>query len=229
MAEVNDYIVDFKEWTVPTKWDDITLRQFEELERYYADKDKKFDVREVIHILCDKTVDEVNALPIEFLEIITTHLAFIHTDIDVEPSAMVEIGGERYAVNVQERLKVGEYVATDTIIKGDPYDYSSILAVLCRKDGEVYDSKFEAELFDNRKEMFSNAPITKIMPIIAFFLVCYAISTHLTNLYSTIEENLKDIAKSLENLENVGVWKKLYLRWRMKALQKRLKSSVKYT
>ena len=47
-----------------------------------------------------------------------------------------------------EKLKTGEFVAIDTILKSDPHDYISIFAVLCRKDGEIYDSKFEAEEFD---------------------------------------------------------------------------------
>ena len=64
-----DEIIDYGKWTVPTRWEDVTLKQFQEVERYYEDKDKKFDVREVLEIFTNHTRDEINALPIEFLEI----------------------------------------------------------------------------------------------------------------------------------------------------------------
>ena len=69
--------IDYGSWTVPTSWDDITLKMFEDIERYYSDKDKNFDAREVLHIFTNKTVEEINELPIEITEILMNKLLFL--------------------------------------------------------------------------------------------------------------------------------------------------------
>lgn len=218
--------IDYGSWTIPSSWDEITLKQFQDIERYYADKDKKFDAREVLHIFTNKTVDEINALPLELTEILMNKLLFLQEKPkEQEPSNKIKIDGEEYIINVMEKLKTGEYVTVDTILKNDKFDYSSIFAVLCRKNGEVYDSKFEAELFEKRKEMFEKQPITKILPIIGFFLNLYVMLKIPSQLYSEVEAELNRIQKHIETSEKIGVFRKHYLKWRMRKLQKLLKSS----
>ena len=46
----NENVIDFGSWTVPTSWEEITLKQFQEIEKYYSNKDKDFDIRDVLHI-----------------------------------------------------------------------------------------------------------------------------------------------------------------------------------
>ena len=58
----NENVIDFGSWTVPTSWDELTLKQFQEIEKYYSNKDKDFDIREVLHIFTNKTEDEIKAL-----------------------------------------------------------------------------------------------------------------------------------------------------------------------
>ena len=223
--EDNNIIKDFGEWNCPTKWDDVTLKIYQEIDKYYKDKDKKFDVRDVLHILTNKSDDEINELPAEFLDTILTHLIFLTTTPEVgEPSNKIKIDGEVYMVNVMENLKLGEYVAVDNVIKADASDYASILAILCRKEGEVDDSKFEAEVFEKRKEMFENQPVTKILPLISFFLDLYMVSKIPSQLFSAVEEGINLIQQSIKNSENLGAFKKLSLNWQMKKLRKSLKS-----
>lgn len=218
--------IDYGKWNIPTSWDDITLKMFEDIERYYSDTDKKFDAREVLHIFTDKSIDEINELPIEITEMLMNKLLFLQEKPkDVEASNKVKIDGEEYVINVMEKLKTGEYISIDTIMKGDKYDYGSILAVICRKEGEVYDSKFEAELFEQRKEMFEKQPITKILPIIGFFLNLYVTLRIPTQLSLEVEAELNRIQKRIETSERLGVFRRRYLNWRMKRLKKLLKSS----
>lgn len=218
--------IDYGSWTIPSSWDEITLKQFQDIERYYDDKDKKFDAREVLHIFTNKTVDEINALPLELTEILMNKLLFLQEKPkEQEPSNKIKIDGEEYIINVMEKLKTGEYVTVDTIMKGDKYDYASILAVLCRKNGEIYDSKFEAEVFEQRKEMFENQPIMKILPIIGFFLNLYVMLRIPSQLSLEVEAELNRIQKRIETSERIGVFRKRYLNWRMKRLKKLLKSS----
>ena len=216
----------FGDWNVPTSWDDITLKKFQEINKYYSDKDKEFDVREIIHIMTDKTIDEVNELPAEFLQIIMEKLSFLQVEPEQqEPSNKIEINNEIYQINFMEKLKTGEYVSVDNILKADKNDYASILAILCRKEGEIYDSKFEAELFEQRKKLFEEQPITKVLPIIGFFLNLYILSVTPSQLYSQVEEELNRIQKSIKTSTEIGVFKKHCLNWRMKKLKKLLRSN----
>jgi len=218
--------IDYGQWTVPTSWDEITLKMFEDIERYYDDKDKKFDARDVLQIFTNKSMDEINALPMELTEMLMDKLLFLQEKPqDVEPSNKVKIDGEEYIINVMEKLKTGEYVTIDTILKGDKYDYGSILAVICRKKDEVYDSKFEAEVFENRKEMWERQPIMKIMPTLGFFLNLYMTLRIPTQLSLEVEEELNRIQRRIETSEKLGAFRKRYLNWRMRRLRKLLKSS----
>ena len=218
--------IDYGSWNIPTSWNDVSLKMFSAIERYYDDKDKKFDARQVLHIFTNKTVDEINALPLELTEILMNKLLFLQEKPkEQEPSNKIKIDGEEYIINVMEKLKTGEYVTVDTILKNDKFDYGAILAVICRKEGEVYDSKFEAELFEKRKEMFEKQPITKILPVIAFFLNLYVMLKIPSQLYSEVEAELNRIQKHIETSEKIGVFRKHYLKWRMRKLQKLLKSN----
>lgn len=222
----NENIIDFGKWTVPTKWEDVTLEMFQKIEKYYSDKDKDFDVREVLDIFTNKSRDEINQLPINFAEKLMNELSFLKEQPQYgDASPKIEIDGEEYSINVMEKLKTGEYVAIDTILKNDSHDYISILAVLCRKNGEIYDSKFEAEVFEERQKLFAKQPIMKIMPLISFFLNLYIVRKTHSLLYSEVEEGLNLIQQNIDNSENLGVFKRRSLNSQMKKLRKLLKSN----
>ena len=223
--EDKEIIKDFGEIKVPRSWDDITLKVYQEIERYYKDKDKEFDVRDVLHILTNRSEDEINELPAEFLDIILTHLVFLVTTPEVgEETNKIEIDGVEYSINIMEKLKLGEYVAIDNVLKADSSDYASILAILCRKEGEAYDSRFEAEEFEKRKEMFEKQPVTSILPIIGFFLNLYIVLGKHSQLYSLVEEGINHIQQNIDNSQKIGVSKRLSLNWQMRKLRKSLKS-----
>ena len=218
--------IDFGEWIVPTSWDEVTLKQFQEIERYYADKESGFDARDVIHILCNKTIDEVNMLPIQFSEKIMEKLLFLQEKpTEEKPSNSIVIDGEKYSINYMEKLKLGEYVSVDSLLKEDRFNYAAFLAILCRKDGEVYDSKFEAEMLDDRIKMFEGISIVKVLPIVNFFLNLYIVSQIPTQLSLEVEEVLNHIAQSIDSSHKIGAFRKRYLKWRMNRLRKSLNSS----
>lgn len=222
----NENVIDLGKWTVPTKWEDVTLEMFQKIEKYYSGKEKDFDVREVLDIFTDHTRDEIDQLPINFTDKLLNELSFLKEQPDYgDASPKIEIDGEEYCINVMEKLKTGEYVAIDTILKNDSHDYISILAVLCRKNGEIYDSKFEAEVFEERQKLFAKQPIMKIMPLISFFLSLYIVRMTHSLLYSEVEEGLNLIQQNIDNSENLGVFKRRSLNSQMKKLRKLLKSN----
>lgn len=219
-------IIDFGTFSVPTRWEDLDLATYSEIERYYGDEDKKFDVREVLHIFTHKTVDEINQLPAEFMQILLEKLSFLETKPEIaEPSNKIIVNGEEYMINIFEKMKTGEYVASDAVIKGDKHDYASILAILCRKKDEVYDSHFEAELFEKRREMWGKQPVVKILPLVNFFLQLWYVQGMNSQLYSQVEEAVNHIQQNIDNSPKIGVFKRLYLNWRMKKLKRLLKSN----
>ena len=221
----NENVIDFGSWTVPTSWDELTLKQFQEIEKYYSDKDKNFDVREVLDIFTDHTRDEIDQLPINFTDKLLNELSFLKEQPKYgDASASIEIDGEKYSINVMEKLKTGEYVAIDTILKSDPHDYISILAVLCRKNGEIYDSKFEAEVFEDRQKLFAKQSIIKIMPLISFFLSLYILRMTHSQLYSEVEEGLNLMEQNIESSRANGDLSALSTRRLMKKLRKLRKS-----
>lgn len=222
----NENVIDLGKWTVPTKWEDVTLEMFQKIEKYYSDKDKDFDVRDVLDIFTNHTRDEIDQLPINFTEKLMNELSFLKEQPQYgDASPKIEIDGEEYCINVMEKLKTGEYVAIDTILKNDSHDYISILAVLCRKNGEIYDSKFEAEVFEERQKLFAKQPVLKIMPLVSFFLSLYIVRKTHSLLYSEVEEGLNLIQQNIDNSENLGVFKRRSLNSQMKKLRKLLKSN----
>lgn len=220
-----EIVKDFGNIICPTSWDDVTLAQYEKIERYYEDKEKKFDILDVIDIFIDKDKDYIMSLPSEFLDIILNKLSFLQNQPKIDkPDNKITIDGETYAINTQEKLKLGEYTSVDNIMKGNKHDYASILAVLCRKDGEIYNSKFEAEVFESRKEMFEKQPVVKILTLISFFINCYMILELPTLLSLKVEEEANHILQAIKNSTNLGAFKKSYMIWQTKKCLKSIKS-----
>lgn len=224
MMNDENIIIDLGVWNLPKSWDDVTLAKFSNLQRIKGEGEAQ--IYDLLQALCDKTKDEVMQLPIEFVEKMLNRMDFIYTTPSIAaPTNKIEIDGETYMVNYLEKLKAGEYISFDTVIKSDQYNYAAMLAILCRKPDEIYDSKFEAEKFEDREKMFGNQPITKILPIINFFLNLYMVSEMPSHLYSQVEEAINLIQQDIENSPNLGRSRKFFLKWRMKKLQKLLKSS----
>lgn len=217
--------IDLGKWSLPTRWDEVTLGQFAELEKLYkGEASKGVDAVDLISIMSGRTKDEVMELPVDFMETMAIHLVFLETQPEIEkPIDRVEIDGETYIINVKEKLKLGEYVDFDILVKSDPCDYPSMLAILCRKEGEAYDSDFIANEFQKRVDMFAKQPVTKILPLIAFFLELSTTYMGLFQNYSTVKEALSQEVQNLENSAKHTLGKGL----RMSLLTRRFKKLKK--
>ena len=221
---------DFGEWKVPSSWDDLTLGKFQELERLYdgdEDKERKFDVRDVLDLMTDRTKDEINELPIEFTDMLLRKMYWLHEQPDFgKPSNKVTIDGVQYTVHNENEMKFGEYVALDTAMKGDKHNYAAMLAILCRKDGEIFDAKFENEILPSRIEFWKNVSVMKVMPIVSFFLELSSMSLQVSQLSLEIQEGINHILKHIETSKQNGVFSALYTKWQVRKLKK-LQKSIK--
>lgn len=228
VSKIKESIIDYGKWTTPKSWDELDLKTFGKIQEYYSDKDKKFDIRDVISILCNKTEDEVNGLPFEFAEKLMEQFAWMSEEPKSDkPTNKVEIDGVEYKVNTQEKLKVGEYVAIDTVLKNDKFNYPLIMAILCRKEDEKYDSHYENEVLPQRIGMWEKVSVTKVLPVIGFFLSSWLISENNTQLYSKAEETLNLIAKNIETSRRNGhlsVLSTISLKRKLKKLRKSMKA-----
>ena len=220
---------DFGEWKVPSSWDDLTLGKFQELERLYDgdDKERKFDVRDVLDLMTDRTKDEINELPIEFTDSLLRKMYWLHEQPQFgKPSNKVIIDGVQYTVHNENEMKFGEYVALDTAMKGDKHNYAAMLAILCRKEGEIFDAKFENEILPSRIEFWKNVSVMKVMPIVSFFLELSSMSLQVSQLSSEIQEGINHILKHIETSKQNGVFSALYTKWQVRKLKK-LQKSIK--
>ena len=148
-------------------------------------------------------------------------LVFLNTDIHPTPKNDITINGERYFVNYTEKLTFGEYVDANTIMSEQPDNHAAILAILCRKEGEVYDDSFVADKMDERMEMFGNAPAKDCMDIIAFFLTLSVNSGKCSQDYLTAAKSQIDqLLEHTRNSVKCGDGRKHSLLWRMKTLRK---------
>ena len=222
-------IVDYGEIHVPSSWDEITLKTYQRIEEYYESitGDTHFNVIDVLDIFIDKDKDYLMSLPSEFLDIILDKLSFLTTPMKTpEPSNKIEINGEKYIVNVQNKLKTGEFIASDSILKDDRHNYAAMLAILCRKEGEIYDLHFENEVVQDRITLFEQQPITKIMPIISFFLALYGQSVMTSQLSSKVEEAIDLTRRNIETSHKNGEISRRSMKSAMKKLKK-LEQSIK--
>ncbi len=215
--------MDFGKVTIPTKWEDITLKQFCELMRVY-DKDDK-DILDVLEVLSGKSKAELRQMPADFIDTMLQHLQFMNIPLNVEADSKIVINGEQYKVNHTEKLKFGEWTDAETVIKEK--NYAGLLAILARKDGEIYDDDFIANELDKRIELFNSLPITKALVLLNFFLklklryILYS-QKSLENSKEAVESLVQCIKSSLKG----GDGKKLdliYAKIKLRRLEKSLK------
>lgn len=217
---LNENTIDFGEWRVPANWNELTFKQFIEIKKRLGNE--RFTIAEVVDILTGKDKEEIDLLPLDFFSKIIGQLTWLTEEPDFEPSNTIKIDGEEYSIHPENQLKVGEFIAADAIIKADRNDLATLLAILARKEGEVYDDKFENEVLDSRKQMFENAPALDCMALVAFFLTSLTVLRMPSLLSSEVEEELNAIAKHIETLEADGASKLqcMKLRKTLKRLKK---------
>lgn len=183
-----EIVKDFGEVTISEKWEDVTLKQYQELQRLVeanADKENKgIDKYEILSIFIGKTVKEIKEMPMAFVDKLMSRLTFMNEPPKFEPKNELKINQKRYKINYENEMSVGEYEAVMTIINADRFNLAALLAVLCREVvSETYDpmtkktyvlteqfsSFFSNVKFDERVKLFENMKLVEALPLITFF------------------------------------------------------------
>ena len=209
------------------------------------EKDEKYTItdKDLLRVFTNFDMEKYDILPVELYNSIMSNFSFVLEDMPQwKPSNHLSYNGIEFVINDKESLKVLEWDDCESILRNNMYDYPSLLAVLCRKvtgtktdnvtglsweTNETYDYEFANKIFDARREMFAEMPITKAMPLIGFFLTKGLISTSLSqNSLTMIGQQLLSLAKNLEDSAKHMVFKKPSMIVAMIKLRK-LKKSIK--
>lgn len=208
------------------------------------EKDEKYNLtdKDLLRIFTNFDMDKYDILPVELYNSIMSNFSFVLEDMPQwKPSNHLSYNGNEFTINTMEALKVKEYEDAEMILRNNIYDYPSLLAVLCRKVtgtktdnvtglswevNEVYDSEFANKIFDSRREMFAKMPITKVMPVITFFLLRGLECNNLSQNYlTTLAQQLDEVVGNmLDSINSMGLRKWLYLRQMIKL--KKYKKSI---
>ena len=219
--------MDFGKITIPTKWSEVTLKQFQELMKIYNQEDK--DILDILSLFTQKSKKELRQMPSEFIETMLANLQFMNTKLEVEPSSQIDIDGKIYRINYTEKLKFGEFVDVETLIKEDKYNWAAMLAMLCRLEGEIYDDDFIANQLDARIKMYESLPIDRALQLVNFFLklklryITYSLKS-LT--LKEAREAAESLVQSIRDSVKAGVGTKLnsiYAKIELRKLEKQLK------
>ena len=195
------------------------------------EKDEKYTLtdKDILKIFTNFDISKYDILPVELYESIMSNFSFLIEDMPVtKPSKELYYNDIHFVINDMESLKVKEYEDADMVLRNNQYDYPSLLAILCRECkgkktdhitgityliNEDYDTEFANHIFDARREMFAKMPMTKVMPLISFFLLKGLESNnHFPNYISTIAHQLKEAVESMQDsLSSIGLKKWWYL------------------
>lgn len=203
---------------VPKCWNEITLKKFQELSRLYKNNEQITD-SQLIAFFCNVEESYIKDAPVAVINEVMQYLDFINHPISDEETSSITIDNTEYQINTQDELKFGEYVDVQTVLKDDGDNLAAVLAILCRKEGEVYDDEYISKTLPERIALFEKLPITTVQPLINFFLTCCIQSAVVTQAYS-IKNLLNKQVEHIENFVKNGDGKRHSFLWRMKTLRK---------
>lgn len=212
-----EYVLhDFGEVTIAEDWSEVTLGQFQKIMKLTNADNAQIDVRDLISVLTGKDKEWVNLLPARFVQSLMVKLVFLNKAPEAPATNILRWKGEEYKVNFLNELTFGEYTDINTLISSDPNNYAGFLAILCRKEGEVYNDEFTAHIED-RVRLFEEVPVTDVLPVISFFLHLWGTSeafspASLRKTADLAETLLQDIDSSRKN----GAYRRLPISFRAK-------------
>lgn len=203
--------IDFGEVKLPTTWSDITLKQYQELQKA---RDNDADIIKIISILTNREENEIRSMPASFVSTMANKIIFLSTPPEVKPSNKYK----QYCCAPLEEMTFGEWLDCNTALQNDKTDYATIFAILCRLPNEQYDQDFINKKFQERKEMFENTSVNDMLPLALFFSTYLIVSTMISKASSNQQSMLvKSIAQNKRRSQRNGVFKRasMYLRKKM--------------
>lgn len=240
-----DAVYDFGQVTVPTSWEEVTLGMYtkyltmaDKKEKQYEEdceqkrknketlpdkEDEKYNMtdKDLLLAFSDFDVEKLDILPLELYNAVMGKMSFLMSPMEQKkPTNRINYKGNDLIINDKESMKIKEYNDVETVIRSNPYDYPSILAILCRKItgrktdnvtgltypiNEDYDSEFANRIFDGRRKMFEDMPVTEALPLISFFLwKSMMLRQFSQKSLAELEEQVSQCVQSIKDLQESG-------------------------
>lgn len=162
---------------VPQSWDDITLGEWDVLHKLKPRSNRERVA--FVAQLCKIDAEDLLRWPSEVFNVLVSHTRFVFERNPATPAPSIEIDGTRYVIAVEDRLTLGEWIDADEVQKAGDAVLSNLLAIVCRPAGETYDYLNN----DARRGMFAALPLSKVLPLLGFFLQCREQSQKLTRTF----------------------------------------------
>lgn len=199
------------EYNIPTNWSEVTLKQWSNYVRYISQQEEKkeeIDYMKILEMFSDIPRETILQIPVELFEKIFKHLSFLNDDMSKEKAEdNVTIGEETYYINHLEKMKVQEYLDMTRTLESDKYNYSMILAILCRKKDEQYNDDFIANELNDRIKMYEGLTVDKAFKLISFFFVLrvkYEILFQNSSKVDLLKERLTELVKNIKHWLGIG-------------------------
>lgn len=209
---------------VPQSWQDICLGEYE---RWFRVEPKsRIEQIKLIADICGIDIDLLLNNPTQIFDTIVDIVKFVFEEYGGESVNRIEIDGKIYAVAFTEELTLAEWVDVESVFESKSESHlSDILSILCRPEGEEYNSK----LSESRKEMFANLSMDKVLPLLAFFLQQRKKYQNVSNHYSEVKEMVDQYLLLTQNfvgngdgIKSLPIWQKIKYFFLIKSLKKRL-------
>jgi hypothetical protein len=192
---------------VPESWDDITLGRYE---TFYNEKPETARERVALAAkVCKADADLLLSWPAEVFSRIVGYIDFLFKDNPAPPSPYVEVDGVNYIVPIEDELCLGAWVDAEEVQKTGENVLSNILAIVCRPAGEAYDYKNN----EARRAMFAGLPVSKVLPVLAFFLRCKTALEQRTAAYTKLVRAVDQLPRNIRPFLNPGGGIKLSQIW----------------
>ncbi len=166
------------EISIPQSWDEVSLQKFGALQLLNVDdyQSNILYMVDVISLLADVDKDVVSGINLGNLNILSEEMSFLQTPIKKEKKETIIIDGITYKWKGDlNSLTLGELISIETVIDLEELSYQMSYDVICAvllrkvdKDGNL--EEFNAETFNEQRELFSKLPVTDVNGMILFFL-----------------------------------------------------------
>lgn len=169
-------------YNIPSEWSDVKLSQYEK----WFDTDIKTKEDEVAFVSKVSGIDlsVLQSLPLSFYNDLAQIIGFALKDANMLPKCNIKIGDIQYSINAENELTLAEWVDTEAVLGGSEDRLASVLAIVCRPTGEIYDNKKLPE----RIELFKNMTMDKLFPLFSFFLTLNEQYQKIMNLSLMVQE-----------------------------------------
>lgn len=189
---MEEIIYDNVKMQVPESYDDVLLGDYETY--YKMKRDTVEDRIAFVAAVLKVEPAQLLAWPIDVYTYAASKLEFLNLDNPYEPSASVEINGVKYFIDVEEKQSLGAWVDVEEAQRGDTV-LTEVLSILCRPTGQPYDT----ESAEERQKVFAAQPLSKILPVLGFFLQCSDALEANIKAYTKVGQAVNQLPKSVKD------------------------------